>query len=149
MKIFAAVLLCVATAVVARTLSAAEQPDDQFGSAIDAQGIRHVGRSYGGPAPWLADAIFRPKPDYPFSERHLHHEGVAVFRLEIDLKTGSTTNVNMIQSSGYPKLDDVAFSVLRRWRLRPDKWKQVDVPVVFTLSPLRPGEPLRVRKEAP
>jgi len=60
--------------------------------------------------------------------------------LEIDLKTGMTTNVSMIQSSGFPKLDDVAFNTVRRWRLRPGKWREIEVPVVFTMSPLRPGE---------
>jgi TonB family protein len=134
-KLTAAIVFCVAI-----SRSSAEQGHDDFGSAIDARGVRYVGKSSGGPAPWLADALFGPKPDYPYSERRLHHEGVAVFRLDIDLKTGTTTKVTMIQSSGFPKLDDVSLNCVRRWRWRPGKWKQVEVPVVFTLSPLRPGE---------
>jgi TonB family protein len=146
MKIAASVLFCFALSVATQ----AEQAHGQFGSAVDARGVRYVGKHSGGPAPWLADALFRPKPDYPYSERHLHHEGVAVFQLEIDLKTGVTTNVSIIQSSGFPKLDDVAFNAVRRWRWRPGRWKEVEMPVVFTMTPLRPGEPfLRYRPPPP
>ncbi len=85
----------------------------------------------------MRDAIFAPKPEYPYNDRRLHHEGTALFRLTIDPKTGSTTNVAMIKSTGFPKLDDEAFNVVWRWRWRPGKWKEVDVPVVFTLTPPR------------
>ncbi len=110
----------------------AEQIHDEFGSAIDAHGIRHLARSPGfGPS--FADVIFGPKPEYPYSERRLHNEGVAVVRMDIDLKTGLVTNASIIRSSGFPKLDDAAFNALRRWRFKPGKWKQAEIPVIFTM----------------
>jgi len=120
----------------------AQQVQNQFGSAVDARGLRYVGHAWDPTrAPWKADALFLPKPDYPYNEMRLHHEGVAIFRLDLDLKTGTVANASMIQSSGFPKLDDNAFNTVKRWRFRPGRWKQIEVPVVFTMSPLRPGEP--------
>ena len=110
----------------------AEQPSDQFGSAIDAHGVRHVARGPGF-EPSFADTIFRPKPEYPYSERARYNEGVAVVRMDIDLKTGIVTNASIIRSSGFPKLDDAAFNALRRWRFKPGKWKEAEVPVVFKM----------------
>lgn len=106
-------------------------------SAIDAKGVQYSERDYWRGPRWMRDAIFAPKPEYPYNDRRLHHEGTALFRLTIDPKTGSTTNVAMIKSTGFPKLDDEAFNVVRRWRWRPGKWKEVGVPVVFTLTPPR------------
>ena len=138
MKLATAILSCFAVIVGAQ----AQQVHSQFGSAVDVRGVRYVGRAWDQVlAPWKADAVFLPKPDYPYNERALHHEGVAIFRLDLDLKTGTVANVSMIQSSGFPKLDDVAFNTVKRWRWRPGRWKQIEVPVVFTMSPLRPGEP--------
>src|SRR2546430_10114192 len=97
MKLATAILSCFAVIVGAR----AQQVHNQFGSAVDARGVRYVGRaSDRALAPWKADAVFLPKPDYPYSERSLHHEGVVIFRLGLDLKTGTVANVSMIQSSG-------------------------------------------------
>jgi hypothetical protein len=90
-----AVLLFLTAIIVA----SGEQPSDQFGSAIDAHGIRHVARGPGfGPS--FGDMVFRPKPDYPYSERAHYNEGVAVVRMDIDLKTGIVTNASIIRSSG-------------------------------------------------
>jgi TonB family protein len=123
------VLLFFTAIIVAR----AEQPRDQFASAVDAQGIRHVARSPGfGPS--FADVVFGPKPEYPYSERRRYNEGVAVVRMDIDLKTGMVTNATIIRSSGFPKLDDAAFNALWRWRFKPGKWKEAEVPVVFKVS---------------
>jgi TonB family protein len=131
MKLPAAILLCVAAMAAAR----GENGHDHSVSAIDARGARYVRRTSDGQiAPWTADVVFSPKPAYPYGERNLRHEGVAVFRLDIDIKTGTTTSATMLQSSGFPKLDDVAFDCVRRWRWRPGTWKQVEVPVMFTIT---------------
>jgi TonB family protein len=138
MKVATTILCCFAVTVGAQ----AQQVHNQFGSAVDARGVRYVGHAWDSTcAPWKVDALFLPKPDYPYSERSLHHEGVAIFRLDLDLKTGTIANASMIQSSGFSMLDDVAFNTVKRWRLRPGRWKQIEVPIVFSMSPLRPGEP--------
>jgi TonB family protein len=64
-----------------------------------------------------------------------HNEGTAVVRLDIDLKTGNTTHVTLIRSSGFPKLDEVAIRTLARWRFKPGKWKESEIPVTFTMVP--------------
>jgi TonB family protein len=126
MKLSAAILFSIA---------AAQGGGVHYLSATDARGVRHVESSSDpAPAAWKADLVFSPKPDYPYAERNLRHEGVAVFRLDIDVKSGTTTNATMLQSSGFPKLDDVAFNCVRRWRWRPGTWKQVEVPVMFTIT---------------
>jgi TonB family protein len=130
MKLAAAILFCVA-AIAAR----GENGHDHYVSAIDSRGTRYVRRTSDGQIPpWAADVVFSSKPAFPYGERNLRHEGVAVFRLDIDVKSGTTTNATMLQSSGFPKLDDVAFNCVRRWRWRPGTWKQVEVPVMFTIT---------------
>src|SRR4051812_45771549 len=83
----------------------AGQHDIMVSTALDAQGIRHKAGPVGIP-PWIADAIRKRKPDYPYKERTQHHEGSGVFRLMIDLKTGSVTNIEVVQSTGFQGLDD-------------------------------------------
>jgi len=131
MKLAAAILFCVAGMAAAR----GENGHDHYVSAKDARGVRYVRRTSDGQIPpWAADVVFSPKPAYPYGERNLRHEGVALFRLDIDAKTGTMTNATMLQSSGFSKLDDVAFNCVRRWRWRSGTWKQVEVPVMFTIT---------------
>jgi len=85
-------------------------------------------------APWKADLLFAPKPGYPRSELVQRNEGVAVIRLDIDIKTGTTTYVTLLKSSGFPKLDEVALGSFAKWRWKPGTWKQVEIPVVFTTT---------------
>ncbi len=128
MKPAAIVAFCIAMSIALH----AKQIDNEFGSAIDAKGIRHLA-SGAGFGPSFADVIFGPKPDYPYTERSHHNEGTAVVRMDIDLKTGLVTNATIIRSSGFPKLDDAAFNALRRWRFKPGKWKEAEIPVTFTM----------------
>src|SRR5712664_174705 len=104
MKTLAGVLLSIAMLISAE----AAQRQDEVGSAIDVKGVHYVARRPTGMPQWIADAVFRPKPDYPYEERRLRNEGRAVIRLEIDLKTGVVTNAILVQSSGFPKLDEAA-----------------------------------------
>jgi TonB family protein len=128
MKRVAVFVFCAGFGIVAQ----AQQVPIEFGSAIDAHGTKHIGRGPGGPSG--RDFIFAPRPEYPYSERVHHNEGTAVVRMDIDLKTGNTTSVTLIRSSGYPKLDDAAIRTLARWRCKPGKWKEAEVPVTFTMS---------------
>jgi TonB family protein len=112
------------------SLLAAEQ-----GSAIDAQGVRHDARDYSGrPVPWRGDIAKSIAPEYPYEERTRHHEGSGLFRLTLDLKTGLVTNVLMITSTGFKGLDASGIKSLRQWRWRPGRWRQIDIPLTFTMS---------------
>jgi TonB family protein len=129
MKRAAAILLCFGV------LADAASKEMQTVSAVDARGRRYVSRILDTtPDPWKTDGLYAPKPDYPYSERSLHHEGLVIIRLDIDTKTGTTTYVTMLQSSGFPKLDEAAVRCMARWRWKPGTWKQVEVPVIFTMS---------------
>jgi len=126
MKQTAVFTFCVAIGVVAQ---AEEIP---VGSAIDAHGVKHVwSREF---AISTGDMIFAPKPEYPYDERAHHNEGTAVVRMDIDLKTGNTAYVTLIRSSGFPKLDEAAIRTLAKWRFKPGKWKEAEVPVTFTMK---------------
>jgi TonB family protein len=132
MKLSGAILLSIAVVATAQTGGV------RYLSATDARGVKHVQNisdlKYLAFLPWKADLLFAPRPDYPRSERVQRNEGVAVIRLDIDIKTGSTTYVTLLKSSGFPKLDDAALRSLAKWRWKPGTWKQVEFPVIFTTS---------------
>ena len=130
MKTISALLFLFASTI----LAPAQQPHD-VSSAIDAKGTRYVQRpnTNGGMPPWIAEMVYRPKPEYPYSERSKHNEGSGLFRVFIDLKTGGVTNIAIVRSTGFPKLDEAAVNAFQRWRWKPGKWKEVEIPVTFTM----------------
>src|SRR5437016_2530485 len=74
-------------------------------------------------------------PYYPRSSHEtVSPEGSGIFRLYLDWNTGRVRDVKVLQSTGYGVLDASATYALRQWQLRPGKWKQIDVPVRFTMS---------------
>src|SRR6266404_7828232 len=83
-------------------------------NAVDAKGVRHRGDDY--PAkhpPWLDDRVAAFAPDYPYADRAQHHQGVGLFRLTLDLKTGSVSKVTMLKSTGFTSLDGCAVASFR------------------------------------
>lgn len=87
-----------------------------------------------------ADYLNNPKPDIPTVSRRLGEQGQVTLRVFIDTQ-GQPTQVEVLQSSGYTRLDDVArTTVLRSWRFVPGKrngtpeamW--VNVPINFVLK---------------
>jgi TonB family protein len=52
----------------------------------------------------------------------------------LDVNTGLVTKVDLLKSTGYRNLDDSAAQALRYWRWKPGKWKEIDMPVEFTLQ---------------
>ena len=103
-------------------------------AAVDAKGVRHRGSEDSGLAPWMTDAVKTVNPDYAYRERALGQQGSGLLRLTLDLKTGLVTKVAVVKSTGYPALDDSATNAFRKWRWKPGKWKEIDVPVTFTIS---------------
>ena len=63
--------------------------------------------------------VFAPFPEYPFHERLLRTEGVALVRMAIGVD-GATESVAILKSSGNPNLDNAAVSAVRRWRAHKD-----------------------------
>jgi TonB family protein len=104
-------------------------------SAVDLKGVRHHTSDYGDERPpWDTDLIKFVKPDYPTDARARHMQGTAAFRITLDVNTGSAANVTRIKSTGSTALDDAAMRAIRLWRWRPGRWKEIDIPVTFTLQ---------------
>jgi TonB family protein len=106
------------------------------GTAVDTRGTRHTAAEYPRQhAPWnFADRIQAVAPDYPLSERASRHQGSGFFRVLVDPKTGTPTQVITLKSTGYSTLDSSAITALRQWRWKPGLWKEVDIPVTFQLT---------------
>jgi protein TonB len=80
-----------------------------------------------------ANAIFAPKPDYPYEARARKITGSGVCVLTVGPDGGVTDSV-MAQSIGSPILDNSAASTFRRWRFKPGMYSKVKVPITYTLT---------------
>jgi TonB family protein len=103
-------------------------------SAVDAKGVRHSVPSETA-APWLNDRIKAVAPEYPYADRARHHVGSGRFHLYLDLATGGVTQIRITKSTGFASLDQSAVAALRQWRWKPGRWKEIDLPVTFTIRP--------------
>lgn len=114
--------------------SSSHSPVEAKSSAVDTKGVRHQMSEYGeGRAPWDADRIKFIRPDYPSDLRAGHIEGTGLFRIALDVNTGSVANVTVLKSTGSPGLDVSAVRAIREWRWRPQRWKEIDMPVTFKM----------------
>jgi len=100
-------------------------------SAVDAKGAHHRGTDYVEKPSWISDAIKKQPPKYPYEQRARYIGGIGVVRLTLDLSTGSVSKAAMVRSTGVPALDS-AMEGFRQWQWKPGKWKEIDVPIIFT-----------------
>ncbi len=121
------------------------------GTAVDVNGVRRTANQYRGlRAPWnFSDRITATAPEYPFDERRQRHEGDGLFHVVIDPKTGIPIQVIALRSTGYAGLDDAAVTSLRHWRWRPHTWREVDIPVAFTMHGTGRPPPGAIRLPSP
>ena len=105
--------------------------------AVDAKGVRYRGSDYPKGGMWMDDAIKTVPPEYPYAARSRHMAGSGLFRLTLNLKTGTVSKVTVLQSTGAAMLDASAVEGLRRWQWKPGKWKEIDVPITFTMRGTR------------
>lgn len=79
----------------------------------------------------------RPMPisddDYPPQSARLGEEGQTRVRLWV-LENGSIGDVQIVKSSGYERLDNVALRKLRRWRIKPGTEDGKPVAMWFELN---------------
>jgi TonB family protein len=101
-------------------------------SAVDAKGVHHRGTDYAEKPPWINDAIKKLPPKYPYEQRARYIGGIGVVRVTLDLSTGNVSKTAMVRSTGVPALDNSALEGFRQWQWKPGKWKEIDVPVIFT-----------------
>ena len=138
------VAAAVWAALIALSPSAAAQGSTAFfepgskraqgSAAVDANGRSYDGTKYNGLAPWERDAVKTAAPGYSYAARRDRREGEGIVRLTLDLKTGAPREVRMLKSTGHASLDASAVAAFRRWRWRPGKWQQVDIPVTFIIT---------------
>ena len=81
-----------------------------------------------------ANAIFAPKPDYPYEARSRKLTGSGVCVVEVDSATGNVTGATMAQSIGNPILDNSALSAFRRWKFKPGVLTRAKIPVTYTMT---------------
>lgn len=105
-------------------------------SAVDIKGQRYLGsRDFPGlHEPWIADRIVYRHPEYPYDDRARYHQGDGLFRITLDPKTGLVTQVTVIKSTGFASLDNSAVAAIRKWRWKPGRWKEVDMPIRFQMT---------------
>jgi TonB family protein len=116
--------------------SGSHSPAEPESTAVDAKGVRHRMTDYGDKrAPWMSDMVKFVRPDYPTEYRARHIEGTGLFRITLDVNTGSVANIAVLKSTGSTGLDDSAMRAIRLWRWRPQRWKEIDMPLTFTMRP--------------
>jgi TonB family protein len=130
------VLALLAWAVCMLPLTSALHAQQITASAVDTAGKRHLGsREFPGLSePWIHDRLKFAAPEYPYDDRAKHHQGDGLFRISIDVKTGSVTQVSIMKSTGFPSLDASAVTAIRKWRWKPATWREVDIPIRFTMT---------------
>ncbi|RMV76930.1 hypothetical protein ALP05_00504 [Pseudomonas caricapapayae] len=87
-----------------------------------------------------AGYLDNPPPVYPPAAARRHQEGTTLLRVHV-LPNGRTDQVQVLQSSGVPALDEAAQAAVRQWTFIPAKrgdtpvegW--VNVPLAFKLAP--------------
>jgi protein TonB len=86
-----------------------------------------------------ADYLHNPKPPYPALSRRLGEHGIVVHRVLIGAD-GSPISAKLVQSSGFPRLDEAARAAVMRWRYVPGKRNGVaetmsfEVPINWVLE---------------
>ena len=86
-----------------------------------------------------ADYLHNPKPVYPIFSRRQNEEGKVQLRVRVSSE-GAALEVEIRQSSGFPRLDAAAREAVLKWRFVParrgdeaiESW--VGVPIVFALE---------------
>ncbi|MGZ3159324.1 MAG: energy transducer TonB [Burkholderiaceae bacterium] len=81
----------------------------------------------------------KTQPPYPALSRRLHGEGKVQLLVDVSPK-GEVASILVKQSSGYPRLDEVALNTVRLWRFVPAHQGEVAVadsvvvPILFKLN---------------
>ena len=85
------------------------------------------------------DALHNEPPEYPEESQAAHEQGVVMLRVEVTAG-GAPTQVTVLKSSGYFRLDQAARKAVAHWRFLPAMnagmavASETDVPVRFKLQ---------------
>lgn len=101
------------TQATAQPNTAAQPVTEQINPAVKPS---HAAKAVPVSAPVLhATAHYNAPPVYPQLSRKLREQGTVVLELTV-LVNGSVADVIVLQSSGYPRLDQAALSAVQHWR---------------------------------
>jgi periplasmic protein TonB len=86
-----------------------------------------------------ADYLTNPTPPYPPQSKRLGEQGRVLLRVYVS-EEGLPRAIELMQSCGYERLDEIALATVKKWKFVPGKrngvaeamW--VNVPVVFELA---------------
>ncbi|MBV9009427.1 MAG: TonB family protein [Verrucomicrobia bacterium] len=133
--------IAVLATVILPTTGSAQAPAYTFAEAISVSGKRYFASHYRGTTPpWVQDITNRIAPEYPDEERAAHHYGGGLYRVKLDPATGMVTSVSTLITAGYRGLDASAVAALRQWRWKPGIWKQIDLPITYSMGGSSPGK---------
>lgn len=85
-----------------------------------------------------ADYLDNPKPPYPSASRRMGEEGEVRLRVHVD-SAGTAQQIEVVRSSGFPRLDQAALDTVKQWRFIPARQGEqpipawVIVPIQFSL----------------
>lgn len=85
-----------------------------------------------------AQYLDNPAPSYPSLSRRLREQGTVMLRVYVQA-TGLPEDIELKQSSGHARLDEVALNTVKRWRFVPARQNDtavagwVVVPITFSL----------------
>ncbi|WP_300452496.1 TonB family protein [Accumulibacter sp.] len=125
------------TATAATAHSSAVPPQPSRGPAEPLPAAPTPGP--GSAARFDADYLHNPQPVYPIASRRLGEEGRVLLRVRVSAQ-GWPAEVDVKQSSGFPRLDQAARAAVQRWRFVPARQgteaveASVLVPLQFTLD---------------
>jgi TonB family protein len=81
--------------------------------------------------------MFAPFPSYPLSEREQRHTGTVLMKVTIG-GDGRVASAQVLQSSGYPALDESVVKAVRLWRAHKQfAGKQGVFPIHFAMGSKR------------
>ncbi|WP_174875698.1 energy transducer TonB [Vogesella oryzae] len=119
------------TAPAAATVGASAMPGSTTspsGTAAGGSGETHKAR-----------LLSAPRPQYPPLSRELNEAGVVWLRLTVDTQ-GAVSDVALLRSSGFRRLDKAAMTAVWQWRFQPQQEggkvvvAEVEQPVRFNLQ---------------
>lgn len=79
-----------------------------------------------------ASELNNPKPLYPVISRQLREQGLVLLKLCISA-SGALESLEIIQGSGYSRLDQVALKTVKQWKFIPAKKGSTPIPMCYQL----------------
>lgn len=96
-------------------------------------------KNQGSPVVVQPDYLRNPPPTYPETSRRLKEEGTVWLKTSVDAK-GRATQIDILKSSGFDRLDRAAKDSVKKWRFKPAQLaglkveSMVEIPIVFQLK---------------